>query len=112
MNLIKLEKKTGDKIEQITLIINLYLLLKGLKLSEPQITALSYFCHYGINLNTENLLYKCKIIGSKLTYHNMLCKFKKLGFIEKTTRNIYIISDEILNSIDDKIAMLIKIDNT
>lgn len=112
MNLIKLDKKTGDKIEQLKLIIDIYSLLKGVKITNDQKVILSYFCYYGINSETEELLYKCKIITSKLTYRNTLSKFKKMGFIAKDIKRRFYVCDNVLNSIEDKIAILIKIDNS
>lgn len=112
MNLVKLEKKTGDKIEQIGIFIKIYLLLKGDKITKSEEIILSYFCHYGINLNTEQLLYKCDIITSKLTYRNAVSKFKALKYIDKDMKRRYYVSDPILSSIEDKMALLIKLDNT
>lgn len=112
MNLIKLERKTGDKIEQIQLLIEIYLLLKDVKITKSEKTILAYFCHYGISSKTEKLLYETKIIESNYTYKNIISKFNKLQFIERSGKGKYFICDNVLNSIEDKFALLVKIDNT
>jgi len=113
MKLLKITRKTNNKQEQLRLIISLYCIMSDIKLSETELTILSYFIVNKINDSTKKLIFKSGLISHEATYKNMLSKFKKLGFIIKDDikREYFVNEEKFGNATDDVIGLLVKIDN-
>ncbi len=113
MKLVKLTKKSKNKIEHIKLIIDFICLTSDLKLSETQKIVLTYFTAYGINENTKRLIFKSSLLTSNNSYKNVLSKFKKLGLILKDdVSRQYNVVNQVLQQIDPVMGFLIKIENS
>lgn len=113
MKLIRIDKNTKNKTEQLKLIISLYCVMGGVKLSDTEITILSYFILYKINENTKKLIFKSGLLKNDNSYKNLLSKFKKLGFIQKDEikREHFVNTDAFGSPDDEVVAFSIKIDN-
>lgn len=112
MQLVKLTKKSKNKIEHIKLIIDFICLTSELKLSDTQKIVLTYFTSYGINENTKRLIFKSGLLSSNNSYKNILSKFKKLGLISKDEiSRQYNVVNPILQKVDPVMGFLIKIEN-
>lgn len=113
MKLIKIDRKTNNKAEQLKLVISLYCVMSDIKLSETELTILSYFITYKINDTTKKLIFKSNLLKNDNSYKNLLSKFKKLGFIQKDEikREYFVNEEKFGNATDDVIGILIKMDN-
>lgn len=112
MQLIKINKKTNSKIEQAKALVSLYCLLSSIKLSDTDLTVLSYFMVYKINSATKDLILKSKILQSMDSLKNSMSKLTGVGLIKKSTTNKeYLINDNLNVNLDSVVAILIKIDN-
>jgi hypothetical protein len=87
--------------------------MAGIKLSETQITILSYFISYKINESTKQLIFKSGLLKHEYSYRNLLAKFKALGFIIKddVKREYYVDENKFGSVTDELVAFYIKIDN-
>lgn len=111
MQLVKIIKKTNNKIEQAKTILSIFCLLSDIRLSEVEKTVLSFFMVYGINEATKALIIKSQI-NTADSFENTKSKLKKFGLIKKNaiTKQHYL--NERLNiKFDSEVGMLIKIDN-
>src|ERR1019366_5925633 len=112
MQLIKINKKTNNKIEQAKALISVYCLLSSIKLSNTDITVLSYFMVHKINSITKDLILRSKILQSMDSVKNTMSKLKSVGLIKKSATNKeYLINDALNVNLDSIVALLIKIDN-
>ena len=113
MELLKINRKTNNKAEQLKLIISIFCVIMDIKLSETELTILSYFINYGINDKTKELIFKSDLLKNDNSYKNLLSKFKKLGFIKKDDikREYYVNKEKFGNTTDEEIGILIKMDN-
>lgn len=113
MKLIKINRKTNNKAEQLKLIISLYCVMSDVKLSETELTILSYFITYKISESTKKLIFKSNLLKNDNSYKNLLSKFKKLGFIwkDENKREYFVNEDAFGNADDDVVSLLIKMDN-
>jgi len=113
MKLLKITRKTNNKAEQLKLIISLYCVMSDIKLSDTELTILSYFITYKINDSTKKLIFKSELLKNENSYKNLLSKFKKLGFIYKDEikREYFVDEEKFSNATDEVVALVIKIDN-
>lgn len=111
--LIKIQRKTNNKLDMIKKIVSVYCLLSDIKLSETDVTVLSYFILYGINERTKKL-----IVDSKLLNHdsikNTMSKLRANNLIKKSE---YRRKEDYLNPVfnfplQDIVGLMIKIDNS
>lgn len=113
MKFIKITRKTNNKADQLKLIISLYCVMSDIKLSDTELTILSYFIKYKINESTKSLIFKSGLLKHEYAYRNILSKFKKLEFIirDDIKREYFVNEEKFANISDDVIGFLIKIDN-
>lgn len=112
MQLIKINKKTNNKIEQAKCLVSIFCLLSSIKLSDTDMTVLSYFMVYNINQTTKDLILKSKILLNEDSLKNTISKLKGVGLIKKSSiRKEYLINDSLSINLDSVTAVLIKIDN-
>lgn len=111
--LIKLQRKTINKLEMIKKIVSIFCLLKDIKLSDTDITVLSYFILYGINEKTKKL-----IVDSKLLNHdsikNTMSKLRSFDLIKKSEfrRKEDYLNEAFNFPLDNVVGLMIKIDNS
>lgn len=112
MQLVKIIKKTSNKIEQAKVIIAIFCLLSEIKLSDNELTVLAYFMVYGIKAETDELIIKSQI-HTPFSLNNTKSKLKRFGLIKKNTQSRqYQINDKLGVKPEANIGMLIKIDNS
>lgn len=112
MQLVKVKKKTNNKVEQAKLLIALFCLLTGIKLSDTELTVLSYFMVYKINRKTKDLILSSGILKSEDSLKNTLSKLKKFGMLVKNIDSKeYSLRKDLNFTLDPVMGMLIKIDN-
>lgn len=114
MKVIKIEKKTKYKTDQIELVISIICLVEGHRLSKTDIKVLSFFVVHGLKDTTEQLLINSGIVKDMPQLRNVKTKLTNKKFLKKEP-NIYksyelnlsknFINDPVLN-------VFIKIDNT
>ncbi len=112
MNVIKITKRTKTKLEHTKLIVAIYCLLSGIKISDTESTIYSYFIIYKINDSTKKLIFDSELIHNNNSYKNILSKLKKLGLIQKNERREYFVGIDVLKSIESTVGFILKIDNT
>lgn len=112
MQLLRINKKTSSKIEQAKVLISVYCLLAGIRLSDTERTVLAYLVCYKISQNTKELILKSKLLKNEDSLKNTISKLKKVGLIKKPILNKdYIITDNLNLNLDSVVGLLIKIDN-
>lgn len=112
MQLVRIIKKTNNKIEQAKIIIAIFCLLSEIRLSDSELTVLAYFLVYGINAETDALIVKSQI-HTPFTLNNTKSKLKRFGLIKKNQGNKqYQINEKLGVKPEANIGVLIKIDNS
>jgi hypothetical protein len=110
--LIKIPKKSKSKIDQTKIILSILCLLSEIKLSDTELTTLSYFIVYGLTEKTKNLILTSKILKTEDSLRNAMTKFRKFGLIKKNDRKEDLLTDGITFPPTDIVGILIKVDNT
>lgn len=113
MQLIKVEKKSEGKIEQAKIALSVFCLLSDIKLSDTELTVLSYFLVYKDNESTRQLILKSELLKTEESLSNTISKLKKFGLLKKNAlTKEYTVNQKINFQPDLIIGMLIKIDNS
>lgn len=113
MQLVKIKKKTNSKVEQAKMIIALFCLLRGVKLSDTELTVLGYFMVYKINRRTKDLILSAGILKSEDSLKNTMSKLKKFGLLVRNlSSKEYSLQRDLDFTPTSILGMLIKIDNT
>jgi hypothetical protein len=110
--LIKISKKAKSKIDQAKIILSIMCLLSDIKLSDTELTTLSYFIVYGITEKTKNLILTARILKTEDSLKNAMTKFRKSGLIKKNERKEDLLAEQVRFPISDTTGILIKVDNT
>jgi hypothetical protein len=112
VQLVKVVKKTNSKIDQIKTLLSIYCLLSGIKLSQSELTLLSYFIVYGITEETKERVISTKILHEN-SVKNSMSSFLKKGLLERSPiTKQYSLNPTINIKPDEAIGMLIKLDNS
>lgn len=110
MQLVKIIKKTNNKIDQARAVLSIFTMLSDMKLSDSDLSILAYFMVYGINKETESLIIKSQILNPD-SLSNTRSRLKKFGLIKKLPNKTYEITEKLRLKMDTEIGVLIKIDN-
>lgn len=108
--LIKIDKKTTNKIEQAKTVASLFCNIYNIKLSDTELSVLAYFMVYKITEQTKQLILKSKVLLSINSYDNLLSKLKKLGLVYKKNKT-NLITEKLNFELSSVIGIIIKIDN-
>lgn len=112
MQLIKIEKKTAGKIEQAKVALSVFCLLSDIRLSDTELTVLSYFLVYKDSDTTRDLIIKSEILRTVESLNNTISKLKKIGLLKKDTLSKnYSVNSKINFQPDSVVGLLIKVDN-
>lgn len=111
MQVIKLRKKTSNKIEMIKLIISVYCLISDIKISKTEIEVMAYFMTYGLKKSTKELILRSQILNHRIGIENTVSKLRKAGLIVKDVENRSIINPKLAFNVDNKMGMIIQLDN-
>lgn len=115
MKVIKIEKKINGKTQQLELVLSILCLINDIHLSKTELTVLAYYVVYKINLTTDALLLKSKVVKDLQSLSNIKTKLRKLGFLTRTKelyKSYELAINKDFNPNDNQISLLIKIDNS
>jgi hypothetical protein len=116
MQLLKLNKKTGSRVEQYRKVVSIYCLLNNIVLSNSELDIMSYYICYGINDSTKELILNSNIVKSVLVLKNINSSLKKSGLLTKDYKNkrdgMYYITNDLLFNNEPIVGIMIKLDNT
>lgn len=109
MILVKLNKETKNKTDLVRNVLRIYCFVNSIKLSEAELTVLSFFIVYGLGESTKDMILKAEIIG-KSSYQNVLSRLRKNGFIthKKAEQNTDELKEEFKQLNSDSIALMIR----
>lgn len=111
--LIKLQRKTSTKLEMVKKIVSIYTIMKDIKLSDTDITVLSYFIIYGINEKTKKLIVDSKLLNAD-SIKNTMSKLRAFDLIKKSEfrRKEDYLNEAFNFPLENIIGLMIKIDNS
>lgn len=113
MQLVKIKKKTNSKVEQAKVLIAMFCLLTGIKLSDTELTVLAYFMVYRINRKTKDLILSAGILKNDDSLKNTFSKLKRFGMIVKDVdSDEYFLRKDLNFELKPVMGMLIKLDNS
>lgn len=104
--LIKLNKKTNNKSDLLKSFLYIYCYMEDKKLSNSELTVLSYFILYGLKDDTVDLIFNSKITNPP-AFKNIMSKLRKYGFITRVNKTDHL-NEEFKLSVEGTIAMLLK----
>lgn len=104
---IKLKKEVRNKADLIKSTLFIYCYVNNIRLSDSELTIMSYFILYGIKKETIDLIIKSKL-SSEDSLKNILSKLRKYGFINRVNKTDYV-NDKFKINADGTIAILLKI---
>ena len=112
--LVEVKKRTESKIDKVKLLITILCLVNEIKISETEIAVLSYYIVYKIKPETDKLLIESGVVEKQRTLRNIKSNLLNTGFLKRSKDyyNSYSLNMDSNFSADDKINLLIKIDNT
>lgn len=83
VSLIRMVKKVNSKVELALNIINVYICVNDLTLSNSEKTVLAYFMVYGVNSQTKELIVESKICKNISVVKTVMNKLKNKELIYK-----------------------------
>jgi hypothetical protein len=107
---IKIIKKTDSKVEQIKVVIKIFCLLSGIKLSDTEVTTLAFFVVYGLTEKTKSFIIQSKILKSFSSLKNTITKLRKNSLLIKNDIEEDIINPQINITPNETVGVFIKID--
>lgn len=111
MQLVTVVKKTTTKIDQARAVLSIFCLLSDIRLSDTDLTVMSYFMVYRINDESKKLIVDSQILNSD-SLQNTISRLKKFGLIKKANvGKDWHISEKLDIKLEGEVGMLIKIDN-
>lgn len=111
VSLVKMTKSVTSKVELAKSIIEILICFNNMKLSDTEISILSYFMVYGINPSTKNLIVKSGISKNLSNIKTLMVKLKKLGLIYKDDLNGKVYVNKNLNfELTPSVGVYLKVD--
>lgn len=80
---IKTSNTPPNRIEKIKTLINIYSIVRGIKINETECLVLAAFLTEGVNTNTKEMLLNEKLVKNKNVLANVLTKMRGKGLIVK-----------------------------
>lgn len=112
VSLLKINKKAENKLDQAKILVSIYCLVSGLKISETDATVLAYYMVYKDNKTAKDLILKSGLLGNIDSLSNTLTKLRNAGLIKKSLINKESMVTENLNiTLDSVVGVIVKIDN-
>lgn len=114
MKVLKIEKKTKTKTEQIKLFLSILCTLNNIVLSDTDKLILAYFIQYRISHKTDELILASGIVKDIGMLRNVKYRLCKKGFLKRDAKEYktYELNGADMNFEDNDLRMLIKLDNT
>lgn len=110
MQVVKLRKKTANRMELVTLILTMYCLLKGIKLNKTELQVLAYFVSYGIRKSTKDMIVRSQILTPN-SIENTLTKLRKKGLVTRDRDGAPVVIPDIAFTPNDKMGVLVQLEN-
>ncbi len=111
MQVLKLTKKTQNKIQMIETMFSIYCLMADIRISQTEVTILAYLAAYGFKRSTKQLIIRSKILNSSNSLENTISKLRKMGLINKDEDNISSLIPQLNFKIDGQMGIIIKLEN-
>lgn len=74
------------------ILVRIHLVFKKINLQQQQINILVYFCMYGVNQDTMDLLLEDKVVPNKQSIYNTRTVLKENGLLTKGKRGRWILT--------------------
>lgn len=112
MQVLKLKKKTSNKIDMIRTVLRLYCYLSEIKITNTELMVMSYFINYGVKKSTKKLILSSEILRSINSLENTVTKLRKLGFLIKDTiEETTIVRPDLNFLLENKMLITVQLDN-
>ena len=114
MNVLKVEKKTKHRVDQLKLFVLILCLLNDIHLSDTYATVLAYFMQYKVSTKTDYLIIKSGIVKNAKGLKNIKSRLHKLGFLRRNPSeyNSYELNFKAGFSLDDNdLKLLLTLNN-
>jgi hypothetical protein len=114
MKVLKIDKKTKTKTEQIKMFLSILCTLNNIALSDTQLSILAYFIQYGISHKTDGLIIASGIVPDIGVLRNMKYRLCKKGFLKRDPKEYktYELNGADMNFEDHDLRLIIKLDNS
>lgn len=112
VSFIKLSKTVATKLDLAKAIAGLYVCFNNIKLSDTELTMLSYFMVYGITPQCKDLIVRAEICKNLANTKPLMSNLKKIGLIYKDDLNSKMYVSKNLNfELTPTIGLFLKVDN-
>ena len=111
MQVLKLKKQTDNNMDIVITIVTIYCYVKNIKINRTELTILAYFIKYGIKKSTKDIILRSKILECAGSLENTLSKLRKLGLVIEDKEGLSIVNPEIQFTPDNKMGIIIKLEN-
>lgn len=114
MKVLKLEKKTTTKTQQIMLYLSILCTLYNKVLPQTEMLILAYYIQYRISHKTDELILNSGIVKDIGALRNMKYRLCKKGFLRRDPKEYktYELNGADMNFEDNDLRLLIKLDNS
>lgn len=111
MQVLRLKKKTSSRIEVAHLILTTYCTFSNIKIGKTELEVLSYFAVYGTKKSTKNMIIKSGILTLN-SLENTMTRLRKLGLLRKGEYGEFLMKEDLQFTVDGKMGLIIKIENS
>lgn len=107
-----MQKTVTSKIEFAKIIVQVATCFNNIKLSETEITVLSYFIVYGVNQQSKNLIVTSMVCKNLANIKTIMVKLKKLNLIYKDDLNGKVYVAKVLKfELNSSVGIYLKVSN-
>ncbi len=111
MQVIKLKKKTSNRMELVNTVLTIYCLLSNIKISKTELHVLSYLVVYGIRKSTKDMIIRSQILNSYNSLENTITRLRKLGLVVKGRGRTSTVKQDIGFQPDNKMGLIVQLEN-
>lgn len=109
MVLIKLNKGVRSSTDLLKAVLYIYCYMEGIRLSDSELTTISYIINFGMRNETMDLILKSGILNEG-SLKNALSKLRKHGFLQRVNKND-VLNEKFKLKFEGEVALLLKIVN-
>lgn len=111
MKVLKLTKKTKNKIELANLMLKIYCQLSDIKCPETELQIMSYFMVYGVRKSTKELIIRSQILKAKGSLENSMSTLRRIGLLIKVEDEGTKVIPQLDFTVDNTMGLIIKLEN-
>lgn len=112
MQVLRIKRKTANKVELAQLLITTYCLISGIDANRTEVLVLAYMAVYGVRQATKDLIVKSQILRSYNSLENAVSRLRKKGLLVRDDVGAARICDALSATVENRMGIIIDLRNT